>query len=322
MAPIRVGVLRGGISHEYDVSLQTGGSILRYLPEDYKARDILIDKSGLWHLDGLPVGPEQLGRNVDVIFNALHGEYGEDGQVQNLLDNLNIPYTGSGHLASAVGMNKSLAKEHFRRAGLKVASGFVIDQGQDLSEVVRLIFQKVSPPWVVKPADGGSSVGLTLAKTPEQLAKAIEDSLRYSQHVLVEEFILGREATVGVIDNFRDEEHYVLLPIEIVRPQGENSVWGYEDKYSGETQEICPGHFSEAEKQELMIAAKLAHRAIGARHYSRSDFILSPRGIYILEINTLPGMTENSLLPKSLAAVGCPYPHFLDHLLKLALKSR
>ena len=119
MATHRVGVIRGGPSSEYEVSLKTGGSVLQYLPEQYEGHDILIDRRGQWHLGGLPTTPARAARQVDVIFNAMHGEYGEDGKVQNLLDQLGVPYTGSGTFASAVGMNKALAKNVFKQNGLK-----------------------------------------------------------------------------------------------------------------------------------------------------------------------------------------------------------
>jgi D-alanine-D-alanine ligase len=182
------------------------------------------------------------------------------------------------------------------------------------------VFEKVPPPWVVKPADRGSSVGLALARTFRELAGALETAFSVSDNVLVEEFIRGREATCGVVDDFRDQETYALPPIEIRKPGME--IWSYKDKYSGETEEICPGNFSVEEKRSLETLARQAHRALGLRHYSRSDFILAPRGIYLLEVNTLPGMTAESLLPKALAAVGCNYPDFLDHVIKLALAKR
>src|SRR3989344_5501836 len=154
MSTIRVGVLRGGPSSEYDVSLRTGQSVLAHLPEQYQAHDILITKDGVWHWRGLPTTPDQIARQVDVFFNALHGEYGEDGRLQNVLDQLGTPYTGSGTFASAVGMNKELAKEAFRRQGLKVPQGLRIQRHEEGNHS-RRVFEKISPPWIVKPADRG-----------------------------------------------------------------------------------------------------------------------------------------------------------------------
>lgn len=320
---MRVGVLRGGPSHEYEVSLKTGKAVLRHLPAGkYEGRDILIDKNGLWHLAGLPVSPSRIAKQVDVFFNALHGEYGEDGQVQRILDGLEVPYTGSGLAVSALTMNKHSAKELFRRAGLRTPPGLMVAaSNQELfgpETAARETFQKVSPPWIVKPVDRGSSVGLYFARTVRELAEALAAASVYSRTLLIEHYLRGREATCGVIDDFRGRDFYPLPAVEIRRPSGK-PVWTYDDKYSGETEEICPAAFSEVEKQEIARMAVAAHRALGLRHYSRSDFIITAYGVYILETNSLPGLTNESLLPKALAAVGCPYPHFLDHVLNLAL---
>ncbi|MCC6290588.1 D-alanine--D-alanine ligase [Candidatus Nomurabacteria bacterium] len=320
MSRIRVAVLRGGPSAEYDVSLETGASVLKHLPEGYEGHDILIDKKGVWHYRGLPIGAQEISRYADVIWNAMHGEYGEDGQVQNVLDKTGVPYTGSKSFASALAMNKSTAKESFRRAGLKVPAGQLFDLEREPAEAAATkVFQTISPPWVVKPADRGSSVGLYIAKNFTELSHAIAECFRFSGKVIVEEYIRGKEATVGVVDNFRNQKHYALPAIEIRRPAGK-SVWTYDDKYNGATEEVCPGCFTNEEKKKLEELAILAHQSLGLEHYSRSDFILHPtRGIYLLETNSLPGLTSESLLPKSLAAVGCTYPEFLNHVIKLAL---
>ncbi|MEI6494965.1 MAG: D-alanine--D-alanine ligase, partial [bacterium] len=173
MSAIRVGVLRGGPSHEYDVSLKTGNSVLRGLSSDYKKHDILVDKTGLWHINGVPTVPQQLNNQVDVIINAMHGEYGEDGKVQNILDQVGIPYTGSGHMASSLGMNKVLAKEIFAQNNIKTPRGLIVAQDLDSETAAREIFNRLSPPWIIKPVSGGSSVGLYLAKTYYQLIDLI-----------------------------------------------------------------------------------------------------------------------------------------------------
>ncbi len=320
---MRVGVLRGGPGHEYEVSLRTGESVLRHLPEGkYEGRDILIDKNRVWHLAGLPTSPSRIVKQIDVFFNALHGEFGEDGQVQRILDTLQVPYTGSGLAASSLAMNKHRAKELFRQAKLRVPPGVMVassgGQSFDLAVVSRQVFQQVSPPWVVKPADRGSSVGLYFARTVGELASALAAASVYSDTLLVEHYLRGREATGGVVDNFRGRDFYPLPVIEIRRPSGK-PVWTYGDKYSGETEEICPAVFAEAEKQEIERMAVAAHRVLGLRHYSRSDFILTPHGVYLLETNSLPGLTSESLLPKALAAVGTSYADFLDHVITLAV---
>lgn len=319
--PIKVGILRGGVGHEYEVSLKTGATALRNLPGDkYQPVDMLLARDGTWHVNGLPMSPEKAARSVDVIFNALHGEFGEDGQVQQILDVLNTPYTGSGTVASALGMDKARAKEIFKKAGIKVPNGVVLKKGHqtEVEAVAYDAFQKISPPWIIKPVGSGSSVGLYFARTYPELVQAIESCFNFSDSILVEEYIKGKEATCGVVEGLRGQDHYPLLPIEIVTPS-DKKLFDYEAKYTGITSEICPGRFSQEEKAELERLAREIHQVLGLRHYSRSDFIISPRGIYALEVNTLPGLTEESLIPKSLLAAGIPYDQFLDHIVTLAL---
>ncbi|MCX6713919.1 MAG: D-alanine--D-alanine ligase [Candidatus Vogelbacteria bacterium] len=325
MSIIRVGVLRGGLGHEFDVSLKTGASVLKNLPtEKYQAKDILITKDGMWHLEGLPTSMEKVIGNVDVVFNALHGQFGEDGQVQNMLDSAQIPYTGSGQVASSLGMNKELTKNLFRINNIKTPQGVYLDKetidGLEVESVAYDVFRKIPPPWIIKPSNSGSSVGLFLARTYDQLIKCIEACFQVSDTVLVEEFIRGREATCGVVDGLRNQEYYTLSPIEIIPP--DKKLFDYDAKYSGESQEICPGRFKREEKDNLQNLAIKVHKLLGLRHYSRSDFILSPRGIYTLEVNTLPGLTEQSLIPKSLNALGVSYSEFLDHVISLALTKK
>lgn len=321
MPRVRVGVLRGGPSSEYEVSLKTGSSVLKNLSDKYEPIDVLIDRSGTWHKGGLPTSPDRLKRGVDVVFNALHGEYGEDGQVQKILDNLHIPYTGSGHYPSVMAINKHLAKEYLKKQGIKTPWHLVIKSEEDPEIVANSIFNKISPPWIVKPASRGSSVGLVLAKHFSELVEAIRLNQTLSDLVLVEEYILGKEATCGVVDNFRNHQVYALPPIEI-RPPKDRKLFDYEAKYSGITEEVCPGCFSEEVKREIEDTARIIHQALGLRHYSRSDFIISNRGIYFLEANSLPGLTTESLLPKALQAVGTSYGQFLDHVLNLALSGK
>lgn len=319
MSKIRVGVLRGGVDGEYEVSLKTGAHVMGNLPKDiYKPVDIFVDRDGVWHIGGLPKQPDHVAAVVDVVFNALHGAYGEDGKVQQILETHRIPYTGSGIQPSAVGMNKILTKEAVKKCGIKSPYHQLITKEEFESSNPRDLFWQTLVPVVIKVSAGGSSLGVSFAQTMEELWEGINEAFNYGDTVMLEQYIKGKETTVGVIDEFRGKEHYALLPVEIEWPS-ENNIWGYEDKYSGETFEYCPGRFSDDEKRELERLAILAHKAIGARHYSRSDFIVSPRGIYFLEINTLPGLTPESLLPKALAATGATFPQFLDHVIKLAM---
>lgn len=320
MQRIRVAVLRGGPGVESEVSMKTGKNVLENLPDKYISTDVFISKDGGWYVDGVAISPEKLFRHIDVAFNALHGEYGEDGKIQQLLDYLKVKYTGSRALASALGMNKVMSKEIFIKAGLKTPVYKVIKKGDNLDGIDHTIFKTFPMPAIVKPGGSGSSIGVSKVKTVKEILPAIEKALKYSDYIIVEEFIVGREVTCGVIEKFRREPIYSLFPIEIIEPK-EFEFFGYDAKYSGKTCEVCPGNFTEKEKREIQHMAVEAHRVLGLRHYSRSDFILSPkRGIYILEVNTLPGLTKESLLPKSLTVVGCSFPYFLDHVLTLALE--
>lgn len=319
MSKIRIGVLRGGVSSEHEVSLKTGKSVLSNLSEQYAGRDIFIDKNGQWYMDKKPVRHEQVFRSVDVIFNALHGEYGEDGRLQQILDAHGIPYTGSGAVASALGMNKILAREAFKRAGLNIPRGVEAYAENGALNEAKKAFRVISPPWVVKPVSGGSSVGVFVAITLPELISALEKSFSSGQKILIEEMIRGKEATCGIIDGFRNQKHYSLPVVEIVPPK-KFGFFNYDAKYGGETEEICPARFDLPLKKEIERLAIVAHNSIGASHYSRSDFIVSKNGVYILEINTLPGLTGESLLPKAMIAVGSSHKELIDHLIKLALE--
>ena len=321
MHKIRVGIIRGGPSNEYDVSLKTGATVLANLPEKYHGRDILIDRSGVWYMNGLPITPHEALTHVDVAFNALHGNYGEDGKIQQLFETHGIPFTGSGSFASVIGMNKYLSKEVYKKEKIKTPQSRLIDSLVDVSKGAHKIFQAFPLPVVIKPISSGASIGVTIVKNFSDFDEAVRKAFEHSGAVLVEEFIQGKEASCGVIEGYRDQEFYALPPIEI-RPH-EGRFFDYEAKYQGKSDEIVPGNFTESEKRELEALAIAAHRALGLRHYSRSDFIIHPkRGIFILETNTLPGLTEESLIPKSLKAVGASVSHFLDHIIQLAISRK
>jgi len=320
---IVVGVLRGGPSHEYEVSLKTGASVLSALNKDkYEPRDLFVDRAGQWHLYGVPLDPAQTLRGVDVVINAMHGQFGEDGGVQRILESLAVPYTGSRALPSAIAFDKAKTREAARALGVKVAHGVVVDAAaiRDLEATAFNLFRSVPHPSIVKPVEGGSSVGAMIADGYHALVAALRHAFAHSPRVLVEEFIKGREATVGVIDAFRGERTYALMPVEII-PPAEAAFFDYEAKYGGKSIERVPGHFTDHQKALLQNAARAVHEGLGLLHYSRSDFIVGPRGVYFLEVNTLPGLTQESLLPKALDAVGASMPHFLDHIVSLALKS-
>lgn len=313
--------MRGGPSGEYEVSLNTGKEVLLNLPEKYHPIDVFISREGEWHVHGVPRTPHDILQHADVVFNALHGSYGEDGKVQKLLDDLKVPYTGSGMLSSALAMNKLMTKRELVKHGIKMPVYSTISLGQDVEKRTLGIFRTIPMPSVVKPADSGSSLGVTIARDFETLLQGIYKALEISDTAIIEEYIGGREATCGVVDHFRGQSVYTLPPVEII--PGKSDFFDYDEKYSGSSREICPGHFSNEEKRILQQAAAIVHNAINLRHYSRSDFIVHPRrGVFFLEVNTLPGLTSESLFPKALNAVGVPISEFLDHVIEHSVDRR
>ncbi len=313
-----VGVLRGGPSCEHEVSLKTGAAILANLPSDrYVARDIYIDKSGQWHERGKPTSPERVLRQIDVALIGLHGEYGEDGEVQRLLELFGVPYAGSDSFGSYLAMHKLMAKTRAKEAGLLTPEFRHIERVEDSEAIVRDVIQNFSQPVIVKPVGWGSSVGVSVVGGYVPVLAAVEELFaKGASNVLIEEYIRGKEATVGVVEGLRGEALYALPSVEVIPPEGD--ILSYGAKYSGKMRQACPGHFSRVAAEELQRAAKVMHRALGLRHYSRSDFIVSPKGVYYLETNTLPGLMKESLMPRSLSAVGVPFPDFLGHLVNLA----
>lgn len=321
MTKLRVGVMRGGPGSEYHISLKTGGNVLATLPRTrYEPHDILITDKGEWNIDGVPVHPSKLGQHVDVVFNALHGEFGEDGKVQNILDFFNIPYTGSTAIPSAVGMNKDLAKKHFEKAGISVPRGVVVSRGEEIESVLARVKKDISAPYVVKPLHGGSSIGLSLARSAKELIAAIEYALGYDSEAIIEEYVRGRELTIGVINSVGGTHAYAMAPLEILMPEG--VLFDYDQKYKNQTHPIGPARMRDDERRSLEEAALRAHGVLGARHYANYDFILSDKGPCLIEVNTLPGLTNTSLLPKALALFGLPMPEFLDFVIALALEKK
>jgi len=317
---LTVGVLRGGPSREHEVSLKSGAAILAGLPEDlFTARDIYIDKAGQWHDRGRPVTPSRALRQLDVALIALHGEYGESGEVQQMLTLHGIPFAGADAFGTQQARHKAIGKALAEKAGVRTPAFRYIERIENAEAGVHDAIRAFQQPVVVKPVGWGSSVGVSIVGGYAAVLAAVRSLFGSgADGVLIEERIRGREATAGVLENFRGEAFYALPVIEIVPP--ENDFFSYESKYNGASREICPGNFSGEETQELQKAALTMHQTLSQRHYSRSDFIVSPRGVYYLETNSAAavGLTPESLLPKSLAAIGCKFPDFLAHLVTLA----
>ena len=303
----RVVVLLGGRSAEREVSLNTGAQVASALSE--RGFDVVTVDTGV---PGFVSEIES--SHADVAFICLHGRFGEDDTVQGLLELLDLPYVGSGVLASALAMNKVMSKHFYTLAGLTTPAYVTVKRG--LPYDVAAITAELGDKTVVKPADEGSSVGMTIVSDPARLGEAIEFAFGFDPLVLVERFEPGAEVTVGVIGN---EEPIALPTLEIV-PQ--NAFYDYESKYvPGMSRHIIPARVSEDARAECQRLAVEAHRLLGCTGMSRSDTIVTPDGdVFLLETNTIPGMTKTSLLPDAAAAAGIPFPELCERLVGLALE--
>lgn len=350
MTTSRVALLFGGISNEHEISCLSASSILKEINRNkFQVTPIGITKTGRWvvfaenfnfteseslpkideklihekSLSGALLSPPEQLLNADVVFPVLHGAWGEDGTVQGLLELHQIPYVGSGVLASALGMNKPLMKLLFRDAGLKVSnwkafkeSEFNQNRERVLSEIAGLSY-----PLFVKPARGGSSVGISKVKSTPELEQAILAALKHDSYFLVEEAVTqAREIECGVLDGIVRQ---VSVPAEI-KVNANHDFYDYEAKYLTDGAElIVPADLSESEVAELKELALKAFDSLGCEGLARVDFFLRPNGeIYLNEINTMPGFTPISMYPRTFAATGISYPDLIDQLIEESLNRK
>jgi D-alanine-D-alanine ligase len=258
---------------------------------------------------------------IDVAFLALHGKYGEDGTIQGFLELTGTPYTGSGVLASALAMDKVMAKRVLAAEGIPVPRGIHITSADlALDGAAAIAKANALLPAVVKPSKQGSSVGMSLVDSPSAMEAAVRLALQHDDEALVEERVFGTEITVGVLGKVGAPGLEALPVVEIV-PRRE--FFDYQAKYDpDQCEEICPARISGEATRDAQSLAVRAHRALSCRGYSRTDMILGPKGPVVLEVNTLPGMTMNSLLPKAALAAGIPFGELLDRIVRLALEPR
>jgi len=308
---IHIALLAGGRSGEREVSLKGAAQVEKALDPDkftVKRYDPATDLASL----------AQEAPSIDVAFILLHGLYGEDGTVQGYLDLLGIPYQGSGVLGSAMAMDKNIAKIMYRLHGLPVAE-WEMARPEDILAPARLL-DNLHLPLVIKPVRAGSSLGMSIASTVEELAAGIKIAYEHDSQVMVEQLIKGREITGGVLGN----DTLSALPLVEVIPNEEFLFFDYTAKYQpGAAKELCPAPISEELREKAQQLALSAHRALQLRGYSRTDMILTEQGeIYILETNTIPGMTLTSLLPQAAVAYGLAFPALLEKLIELALENR
>lgn len=315
MARPNVGVLRGGTSSEYNLSLKTGAAMLAALPNDsYELRDILVDRKGYWHLRGVPVPALRALSQVDVVLNGLLGGVGEDGTVQRLLDRAGIPYTGSRAHPSFLSLNKVRARNVLIRAGVRMPRGIAFSLQNDVNtgEMAGSVFSQFGPPYIVKPPSEGASFGIRMARVLSELPDAIGDVLDEFGAALVEEFLFGELASVGLIENFRDQELYALPPAHVRIP--ENAAFLLHAHHQeGTLSHAVPSNFTRAEKKAIEELAKRAHRALKLAQFSRADIVLTRYGPFLLEINSLPGLYPGSSFTPMLESVGSSTREFLEH---------
>ena len=320
MARTIVGVLRGGTSSEYDLSLKTGAAMMNALePEQYEVRDIFIDKNGFWNVRGAPSTPARALSQIDVVLNALHGGVGEDGTVQRLLQRSGVPFAGSAAVSSCLALNKIRAREVLQNAGIRMprATSFTLGDKLTTAAMARQAFEQFAAPYVVKPPSEGASHGILVAANLHALPNAIGDTLDRFGSALVEEYIRGKHASVGVIEHFRNQELYALPPALVMLPDGAQMLESAHHR-SGMLEHAVPSDFSFDQKKTLMDMARAAHRALGLAHFSRADFIVAPRAIYLLEVNTTPGLYPGASFPPMLEAVGSSVHQFVEHMIALA----
>lgn len=308
MKKITLALLAGGISSEREVSLSSGQQVydaldkekydvIRYDPQTDIAR-LVADAS-----------------RIDAALIILHGPYGEDGTIQGLLDLLGIPYQGSGVLGSALAMNKTSTKLLYEKAGLPVPAYIIVEKGESIDP--EAVIARFGLPLVVKPVVGGSSVGMSIVREQNLLPDAIEKAFEYDHSVMLEEYIDGVELTAGVIGN----DDLKAFPLIEIIPDDSHDFFDYEAKYTaGITQEICPARIDAALTIKAQQYAITAHKALFCRGYSRTDMIMKDGEMYILETNTIPGMTANSLLPKAGRVAGYEFGQLLDRLIELGME--
>lgn len=355
----KIWILFGGESPEHYISILSAENVCLAIDKNkYKLKPVWVSKNGLWHVpvfyfdnktepsyikeifekykkDQIAIGglPDydvldaarlMINDKIDSVFIAFHGEKGEDGVIQAFLESLKIKYTGSGVMASAVGMNKVITQKLLSADKLTVAKNISFSKIDFLSnrksKILSGIVNKIKLPCVVKPSTLGSSIGISIIDKKDQLDKAISDAMNFCDEIMVEEFIKGVEVTCGVLEKKKENgeiETFALPPTEIVPKK--NRFFDYESKYdSAMTDEITPARLPENTLSKIKKIAINVFKTIGCSGFARVDMIVSDKKIYVVEINTIPGMTENSLLPKGAKAIGISFSELIDLLAQSA----
>ncbi|MBB3126124.1 D-alanine-D-alanine ligase [Paenibacillus rhizosphaerae] len=299
---LSVGVIMGGDSSEREVSLMTGREIISHLdPAKYEVRAIEIARKRDL--------PQQLA-GIDMAVIALHGKYGEDGTIQGTLETLGVPFTGSGVLASSLCMDKNMAKKLLRYEGVETPDWMLLTSPDELDDVLA---SKPVYPLVVKPNTGGSSVGVTLARDAQGLREAVERAFHWDDEVILEQYIEGEEITCSLLNG-------EYLPVLSIKPNGE--FFDYTSKYEEGESEEAVASLDPDTAERVRVAAELSWRVLKCSVYARVDVMLHQGIPYVMEVNTLPGMTRTSLLPKSAQAAGISFSALLDRIIEGSLAER
>ncbi len=312
MSKLRIAIVRGGPSDEHDVSLSSARSVKENLDmTKYEVVDVFVSKEGKWSIeDTRAIDDDEAIENlkllgIDVVFLAVHGTYGEDGVLQKKLESAGLKFTGSGWQASQLAFDKNKADKVFQKNSLLVPATQLIDKIDDKISI--------EIPVVIKPVSQGSSVGVTIVKNKESLSDAVKKAFEYDDRILAQELIVGREVSCGVIDT--EDGLTALPPTEIIPKSAE--FYDYDAKYiAGASEEITPPNMPDVTIGKIKQLSKQAHEALGCKGYSRTDmFVTSVDEIYIIETNTLPGMTPTSILPQQAAAAGISFSSLLDQII-------
>lgn len=298
----RIAVLAGGPSNEREISIRSGRAVHKALKES--GCDVVLAE-----ISGSGVKRAVRPLSADVVFLALHGRFGEDGTIQKVLEDMAIPYTGSGVMASKLALDKIAAKKVFERHGILIPQYKVIDK-RAVNAARRLSY-----PIVVKPRNEGSSIGLSIVRRIEELGAALGKAFKYSDKIIAEKFIEGREITVGILDE---------KPLPVIEIVPGRDFYDFYAKYKDKkTEYITPAHLPRHIYKRAQKIGLAAHKALRCRDFSRVDMILTADGdIFTLEVNTIPGLTKRSLLPKAAGSAGISFNMLCIRFLELAVKNR